>query len=258
MPQGAPPPYNQAPAAYPQAPAPYPQAPAPCPQAPNPYAMAPAQLPPSQPATPTPPKRRTALVALAIVLGLAVLLAASYVIGRVTAPTIAAPSPTAPPSSSLTPLATQSGSGNGKGFVIAGSTLSAKTFTATLPEGYVLGDSNGVDNDGKIVKDRNAIVYYGPRAGTAEANCTSSIEYYRSQYPGTVTTLPTLQWGHRDATVVQLAAKSPNTGRTLYLVLTCVDRGTNQSAALESETDSDNPDEVRAAVSTLVSSWTWL
>ena len=234
-PQASPPQFFQSPPAYPPAP--------------NPYAPAPG---PST-RTPTPPKHRgPVLIALAIVLGLALILAAAYVIGRVTAPAVPQPTPTPEPATSLTPTPTPSKAR--AGFTLDGTILSGATFTARIPGGWVLAESNGVGNDGEIIKDRSLILYWAPEPGTAEGRCTEVIESYHSKVGGTVETI-TGNWGRRPTVTKHLIAAGTD-GRQVSMLTWCVDRPGNLAAVLMSATDTDHTRVAADAVS-LLDSWSW-
>lgn len=246
-PQSAPTPHPHVPSGYPQAPGPYRQAPSPYAHAPVPYAQAP-QLP-------TPTRRaRPALVAVAVVLGLALILGASYVIGRVTAP---APQPTASAavSTSPTPTSSPTPTKNRAGFTLDGTVLSGSTFTARIPDGWTLADSNGVSNDGEIVKDRGVITYSAPRTGTALARCTDVIESFHQKFGGNVLELNG-NWGRRATVTRHLVAPGTN-GREVSLLVWCVDRPDGTSPLLMSATDTDHVQVAKDAVS-LLDSWAWI
>lgn len=240
-PQGAPPPYPQAPSAYPPAPTPY---------ASNRYPSAPGPMP----QTPIPPTRRSPiLLALAIVLGLALVLTAAYVIGRVTAPMVPQPTPTAQTATSLTPTPTPSKVR--VGFTLEGSVLSGPTFTATNPSGWVLAQGNGGDNDGAIVKGRASITYSAPQTGTAQGRCTEVIDAFQKQYGGNVFDI-TGNWGRRATVTKHLVAQTKD-GREVSMVVTCVDRPGDTAAMMVSATDTDHT-QVATDLVSLLNSWAWL
>ncbi|HSN44268.1 MAG TPA: hypothetical protein VLR88_09445, partial [Propionibacteriaceae bacterium] len=189
-----------------------------------------------------------------IALGLALVLAASYVIGRVTAPAVPQPTPTTEPATSFTPTPTPTPSKVRVGFTLAGTVLSGPTFTARNPDGWVLAESNGVGNDGEIIKDRSLIIYWAPEPGTAEGRCTEVIESYRSKYGGTVETI-TGNWGRRPTVTKHLIAAGTD-GRQVSMITWCVDRPGNLAAVLMSATDTDHTRVATEAVS-LLDSWSW-
>jgi hypothetical protein len=189
------------------------------------------------------------------VLGLALILAASYVIGRVTAPTPSAPPPTAQ-ASTTTPTPTPTPSAKTRaGFTLEGSVLSGPTFSARNPDGWVLAQANGVDNDGEIVKGRAMIIYSAPKAGTPQALCVDVIESFHTKYGGTVTDL-TGNWGRRETVSKHLVAPGTD-GREVSMLLWCVERPNGQAASLMSATDTDHTNVAKDAVS-LLNSWTWI
>jgi hypothetical protein len=194
------------------------------------------------------------LIALAIVLGLALVLAAAYVISRVTAPVVPQPTPTQEPATSLTPTPTPSKAQ--VGFTLDGTVLSGPTFTARIPDGWTLAQSNGDgSNDGEIVKGRAMIIYSAPVAGTAEGRCTEAIETYHSKYGGTVTNL-TGNWGRRPTVTKHLVAPGTD-GREVSMLASCVDRPGNLAAVMLSATDTDHT-QVATDLVSLLNSWEWV
>ncbi|MGV8850057.1 MAG: hypothetical protein ACOH16_10980 [Propionibacteriaceae bacterium] len=183
-------------------------------------------------------------------LGLALILTAAYVIGRVTAPAVPQPTPTPEPATSLTPTPSKAR----VGFTLDGTILSGATFTARIPDGWVLAESNGVGNDGEIIKDRSLILYWAPEPGTAEGRCTEVIESYHSKVGGTVETI-TGNWGRRPTVTKHLIAAGTD-GRQVSMLTWCVDRPGNLAAVLMSATDTDHTRVATDAVS-LLDSWSW-
>jgi hypothetical protein len=185
---------------------------------------------------------------------LALVLAASYVIGRVAAPTISQPTLAPVESASPTPTPTPTPSTVRAGFTLEGTVLSGPTFTARIPDGWTLSDTNGGTNDGEIVKDRAVITYSAPAAGTAEGRCTAVIESFHTKYGGTVSTI-TGNWGRRPTATKHLVAPGAG-GREVSLIATCVDRPGNLAAVLVSATDTDHT-RVATELVSLLDSWSW-
>jgi hypothetical protein len=177
-----------------------------------------------------------------------------YVIGRVTTPTIPQPTPTPVEPTSLTPTPTPSKVQ--VGFTLEGTVLSGPTFTARMPDGWILAQSNGDgSNDGEIIKDRALIIYYAPEAGTAAGRCAEVIESYHSKYGGTVTDI-TGNWGRRPTITKHLIAPGTD-GREVSMIATCVDRPGNLAAVLLSAADTNHV-QVATDLVALLNSWEWV
>ena len=229
----------------------------------GPYAQQPA--PPSYPSAPSaqppvPKRRNPGLIVLVVVLGLALVGGAVWVLGRVVNPTITAPTISlgAQTSATSTPTPTPTPSpmpSYGVKFTLEGDVLRGPTFTARMPAGWTLADTNGDKNEGSIVKDRAFINYFGLTTDTAEARCTKIIESYHTRYGGTVETL-TGHWGRRETVTKHLIAPGTE-NREVSMLATCVDRPGGQAALMLSGTDTDHI-QVATDLVSLLNSWEWV
>jgi hypothetical protein len=228
-----------------------PAQPAPPVQPGPPYAM---QLAPA----PVPPRSNTPLVIVAVLLGVAVVFAGTYLVGRLTAP----PAPSAA-SSVATPASHRSGSASTTtvqraGFTLNGSTLSGPGFAARMPSGWALAADNGSsDTDGVIENGSdNSIAYFATDPTSAVTRCHNAFESYRVKLGGTVVDLPNVRWANGTAVVKELETKY-STGQEIGLNIYCVDRPGNTSAAILSIAARNHQATNKAAAEALLGSWTW-
>jgi len=247
----------------PQPPAPY------APPAQAPWSAGPPMAPgghvPSFTPAPVsaPPRSNRPLIVVAVVLGLAVILAGTYALGRFTAPTApaAVSTPTTATSAPATGTtgATKTGTPSRVGFTLTGSTLSGPGFTARMPSGWTLAADNGVDNnDGSIENgSNNSLSYFASDPTSATTRCHNAFENYRTKMGGEVVDLPGVSWANGIAVVKELKTKY-STGQPVGLNIYCVDRPGNTSAAILSAAEDPNHQETnKAAAEVLLASWTW-
>jgi dihydroorotate dehydrogenase len=209
-----------------------------------------------------PPRSSRPLIVVAVVLGLAVILAGTYALGRFTAPTgraaVSTPTITASAPANTTATATKTGTPSRVGFTLTGSTLSGPGFTAKMPSGWTLAADNGVvDNDGSIENgSNNSLTYFASDPTSATTRCHNAFESYRTKLGGAVVDLPGVQWANDTAVVKELETKY-STGQAIGLNIYCVDRPGNTSAAILSIADPNHQETNKAAAEVLLASWAW-
>jgi hypothetical protein len=226
--------------------------------------MAPGGQVPSFPSAPVsaPQRSNTPLIIVAVLLGLAVVLTGSYVLGRLTAPTapaaVSSPTTTASASATTTATATKTGTPVRVGFTLIGPTLSGPGFTARMPSGWTLAAENGVvNNDGAIENgSNNSLAYFASDPTSATTRCHNAFENYRAKLGGTVVDLPGVPWANGTAVVKELETKY-STGQAIGLDIYCVDRPGSTSAAILSIADPDHQETNKAAAEVLIASWAW-
>lgn len=243
-PQAPPPPFPYAPAA----PAPWSAAGQPPPGAP-----VPAFSPP--PAT---PRSNRPLIVVAVALGLAVVLAGSYLVGQLTAPTAARSASPVPKTASAAPPTASASTSSQVGFALNGSTLFGPTFTARMPSGWTLGSDNGLsNNDGEIEQgNNNSLAYFASNPTSATTRCNNAAGNYRAKLGGAVVDLPSVPWANATAIVKELETKY-STGQAIGMDIYCVDRPGNTSAAILSVADPQHQEANKAAAEALLTSWVW-
>jgi hypothetical protein len=224
------------------------------PQAPATYAPAP---PPHVPARPN-----RSLIVLAVVLGLAVILAGSYAVGRLTVPTSSGVA-AVPANGSLAPVSaapTPSGSGTSVrvGFMLTGSTLSGHGFTARMPSGWTLAPENGASATDGVIENgaNNTLAFFASDPTSAARRCSYVFDGYRVKLGGTVVDLPGVPWASGTAVVKELETKY-SSGQEIGLNIYCVDRPGTTSAAILSIADLDHQSTNKAAAEALLASWVW-
>ena len=193
----------------------------------------PPNVPPQAPQPPAPyaPRSNRPLVIVAVVLGLAVIFAGTYMVGRLTAPTApAAVSTTATVAGTSAGASTASKTSTPQrvGFTLTGSTLSGPGFTANMPSGWTLAAENGVDNNDGVIENgsKNTLAYFASDPSSATTRCHYAAENYRAKMGGAVVDLPTVPWGNGTAVVKELKTKY-STGEAIGLDIYCVDRPGN-------------------------------
>jgi hypothetical protein len=200
------------------------------------------------------------LVIAAILLAMAVIVAGSYLVGRLTAPTLptVATSTAAVPSAS--PRASPSGSGAAAraGFTLTGSTLSGPGFSARMPSGWTLAPENGTSATDGVIENGadNSLAYFASDPTSAATRCFNAIDTYRVKLGGTVVDLPSVRWGNGTAVAKELDTKY-STGQRIGLDSYCVDRPGNTSAAILSVADPNHKVVNEAAAEALLASWVW-
>ena len=220
----------------------------------------PPNVPPQAPQPPAPyapPRSNRPLIVVAVLLGLAVILTGSFVLGRLTAPTAPAAVST-PTTTSASATATTSASTTGMGFTLTGSTLSGPGFTAKMPSGWTLAAENGVDtNDGVIQNGaKNTLAYFASDPSSAANRCHYAAENYRAKMGGAVVDLPAVPWGKGTAVVKELETKYAS-GQAIGLDIYCVDRPGNTSAVILSIAAPEHQQTNKAAAEGLLASWVW-
>jgi hypothetical protein len=183
---------------------------------------------------------------VAVLLGLAVILTGSYVLGRLTAPTAPAA------------VSTPTGTPVRAGFTLTGSTLSGPGFTAKMPSGWTLPAENGVDNNDGVIENgsKNTLAYFASHPSSATTRCHNAAENYRAKMGGAVVDLPAVPWGNGTAVVKELKTKY-STGEEIGLDLYCVDRPGNTSALIFSGAAPEHQETNKAAAEGLLESWVW-
>jgi hypothetical protein len=267
-PYGPPGPYVQPGSGYP------PGGPPQAPQPPAPYAaqppwssgpsMAPGGPVPSFSAAPVAAAARSnkPLLIVAVVLGLAVILAGTYALGRFTAPTtpaaVSTPTTTSSAPATGTTGATKTGTPSRVGFTLTGSTLSGPGFTAKMPSGWTLAPENGAYTTDGVIENgsNNSIAYSASDPTSAATRCYNGFDSYRVKLGGTVVDLPGVPWASGTAVVKELETKYAS-GQKIGLNIYCVDRPGNTSAAILSIADLDHQATNKAAVEALLASWVW-
>jgi hypothetical protein len=246
----------------PQPPAPY------APPAQAPWSAGPPMAPgghvPSFTPAPVsaPPRSNRPLIVVAVLLGLAVILTGSYVLGRLTAPTapaaVSTPTTTASASAKATTSASTAGTSGPVGFTLTGSTLSGPGFTAKMPSGWTLAAANGVNtNDGVIENgSRNTLAYFASDPTSATTRCHNAAENYRAELGGAVVDLPAVPWGNGTAVVEEMETKYA-TGEAIGVDMYCVDRPGNTSVAILSIAAPEHQATNKAAAEGLLASWVW-
>jgi hypothetical protein len=199
-----------------------------------------------------PPRSHRTLVIVAILLGIAVVFAGTYVVGWLSAP-LADLTPL--PMLNVTPTA---GTVARTGFTLAGSTLSGPGFTARAPSGWTLGADNGVStNDGVIENGAdNSLAYFASDPNPAATKCSNAMGSYRAKLGGTVVDLPNVTWANGTAVVKELETTYSN-GQAIGIDVYCVDRPNNTSAALLSIAAPEHQATNKAAAESLLASWFW-
>lgn len=209
-----------------------------------------------------PPRSNRPLIVVAVLLGLAVILSGSYVLGRLAAPTapaaVSTPTATASASAKTTATATKTGTPVRVGFTLTGSALSGPGFTAKMPSGWTLAAENGVDtNDGVIENgSKNTLAYFASDPSSATTRCHYAAENYRAKLGGAVVDLPAVPWGNGTAVVKELKTKY-STGEAIGLDIYCVDRPGNTSAVIFSIAAPEHQETNKAAAEGLLASWVW-
>jgi hypothetical protein len=210
--------------------------------------MAPGGHVPSFPPAPvsTPPRSNRPLIVVAVLLGLAVVLTGSYVLGRLTAPKVPAA------------VSTPSGTPVRVGFTLTGSTLSGPGFTAKMPSGWTLAAANGVDNNDGVIENgsKNTLTYSASDPTSATTRCHNAAENYRAKLGGAVVDFPAVPWGNGTAIVKSLKTKY-STGEAVGLDLYCVDRPGNTSVVICSIAAPEHQETNKAAAEGLLESWVW-
>jgi hypothetical protein len=203
------------------------------------------------------------LLIVAVVLGLAVILAGTYALGRFTAPTtpaaVSTPTTATSAPATGTTAATKTGSPSRVGFTLTGSTLSGPSFTAKMPSGWTLAPENGQYTTDGVIENgsNNSIAYYASDPTSAATRCYNGFDSYRVKLGGTVVDLPGVPWASGTAVVKELETKY-SSGQKIGLNIYCVDRPGNTSAAILSIADLDHQATNKAAVEALLASWVWL
>lgn len=208
------------------------------------------QLPPPPPKQGMSTGRKLLFAVAALVVAVGVIVASAFTFTRLNAP-----APTLPTAIVVTP--TSSAPSLGSGFTIDGTTLKGATFTATLPAGYQLSEANGVDNDGSIFNDHDAILYYAATPNTASSRCTTALRSYQQRFGGTISDAPTVMWAGTQTVTMKLNAVSPTTGVAITMYSYCVDRPGTKAAAIQALTDAQSKTDVTKTVEALLASWTW-
>lgn len=205
-----------------------------------------------------PPRSNRPLIVVAVLLGLAVILSGSYVLGRLTAPTALPAGGTGAASTASTASASTAGASGRMGFTLTGSTLSGPGFTAKMPSGWTLPAENGVDtNDGVIENgSKNSLAYFASDPSSATTRCHYAAENYRAKLGGAVVDLPAVPWGNGTAVVKELKTKY-STGEAIGLDIYCVDRPGNTSAVIFSIAAPEHQETNKAAAEGLLASWVW-
>ena len=237
---------------------PFPYAPA----APAPWSAA-GQPPPGAPLPafsppPVAPRSSRPLIVVAVALGLAVVLAGSYLVGRLTAPMAAPSASPVPATAAAAPTAASASASNRVGFTLTGSTLSGPTFTARMPSGWTVGSDNGLsNNDGEIEQGtNNSLAYFASNPTSATTRCNNAMGNYSAKLGGAVVDLPSVPWADATAIVKELETKY-STGQAIGLDIYCVDRPGNTSAAILSVADPQHQATNKAAAEALLASWVW-
>jgi len=199
---------------------------------------------------------------VAVVLGLAVILAGTYALGRFTAPTtpaaVSTPTTTSSAPATATTAATKTGTPSRVGFTLTGSTLSGPGYTAKMPSGWTLAPENGAYTTDGVIENgsNNSIAYFASDPTSAATRCYNGFDSYRVKLGGTVVDLPGVPWASGTAVVKELETKYAS-GQKIGLNIYCVDRPGNTSAAILSIADLDHQATNKAAVEALLVSWMW-
>jgi hypothetical protein len=204
-----------------------------------------------------PPRSNMPLVIVAVLLGMAVVFAGTYLVGQLTA----SPAPSAA-SSVVTVTHSSAGASTTTaqraGFTLNGLTLSGRGFTARMPSGWTLAADNGnSDTDGVIENGTdNSLAFFATDPTSASTRCRNAFDSYRAKLGGTVVDLPSVRWATGTAVVKELETKY-STGQEIGLNIYCVDRPGNTSAAILSIAALNHQATNKAAAEALLASWTW-
>ena len=249
---------------YPPPPQPYPTAPQPSWSMGSQHAPS-GPVPPLAPA-PDAPRSRRPLVIVAVLLGVAIIFAGTYVIGRLTAPTAPVAVSSAPTlaatrtstSAKASASTSTSGTSTRVGFTLTGATLSGPGFTARMPSGWTLGSANGDStNDGEIENGTdNSIAFFATDPSSAASRCSNAAGSFRSKLGGTVVDLPNVPWANGTAVVKELETKYSG-GQAIGIDIYCVDRANTTSAAILSIASPEHQATNRATAEALIASWAW-
>ena len=252
----------------------------PGPYVPGPYGQAPAPQqggvqawsPPAPSAQGTQPSPSPWLAIVAVGLGLTLIFAASFLAGRLTAPTATTVASTnsAPSAVATTTSAPASGTGTPvpntgtptKGFTYNGSTLTGPNFTATLPSGWMVSETNGKNNDGEAVGPPGRIYYYAGGTLPAATICSNIVTTLRAAPSDPVTDVTGVRWGALNAVAKDIVTKNKDdagtvTNEPIVYDVYCVDLPTGASSLLLSASTPAEHAATKAAAEQFLAAWTW-
>jgi len=259
---------SQPPAYGPYAPGPYGQAPTP-PQSGGPAWTPPAPPAPRMQSSPTP-----WLAIVAVGLGLALVFAATFLAGRFTAPQSSAHSSTttsSPPSAVVTTTPSPTAATTApvpsrgtptKGFTFDGRSLVGPNFTATLPSGWMVSETNGNDNDGEAVGPPGRMYYFAGGTLRAATICANIITTLLAVPNDPVTDVTDVRWGALNTVAKDVVTKVKDDAGTVttepiaYDVY-CVDLPTGASSLLLSASTTAQHAATKAAAEQFLAAWTW-